>query len=978
MITQINNQIENINKSLEWIKKNKPQDYDQKFLQFVEERRKLRRLKAAKQDNPAIAAYGISQVGKSYLMNCLLQKNGERFMIDGDGIRYNFIEEMNPKTSDTEATGVVTRFTSFNNNEDRYSSEYPILMRCLSVADIIMVISDGYYYDIHDYTTYSDDEIKQFITDFRNHYQMMPIINASPITADDILDIKEYFSKHINNAQCFLHTGFFDVLALFVNRIPPTDWENVFSVLWHQSPYQNKLFTKMLDTLAKLQYNEFVYLPTQSMLHGGENENTIMSVQCLNGLFNSSPQYFTNAYLRHDNSYTKVSDLTKSEICAVCSEIIVKVGNEYLENINCYNLANINDHNVIKILSKGRSIVRNEFGDDVIEVKTDTLRVNDLLDFPGARSRKKELLETLEKDSVLVNVLLRGKVAYLFNLYNESRRINILLYCHHAAQNEVNDIPLLLSDWIKNYVGDTMEKRKKTIELTAGISPLFYIGTKFNMDMALKGEEIENSINGLNGRWKARFEKVLYHQCFNADGSFDSEKNLQFLNWTEPGQCFSNSYVLRDFKFSYNPSRLYENEKTKEKKMILPETFYNDLRNTFCSNEHVKRFFPNPELSWDVAASIDNDGALFIIEQLAKVANCMNKLRDEQFGAILSKSTRKVLDVMNDYHISTNVDELLECNIRKAKAIFREMDFTCNSDNYYFGNLIQALQITEPESYKIVHKVIESPEIIGTVNDFKDYEIIRSSCENSGFPIETAKDDAEKWQCIIKTYGFKTQSDAEEFLITKHIDIKKLFTGSFKRKLNSCVIADAVYNYWCTKIKSVDFLHEFTADGNFDSAIMTSLVDQMISVSKTINVVDRMAKLISDYVNVIDIHTANKNLISDMLADVIQDFVLDFGYEFLSNEDRTKAKNVCKNWNIPAFNFIERELPGTIGEPELTALFNDMSTNPKSLLPSFEDNYHKWLEFMFISFVSNLEIPDFDREANLVLEELLKKIKIAS
>lgn len=54
-----------------------------------------------------------------------------------------------------------------------------------------------------------------------------------------------------------------------------------------------------------------------------------------------------------------------------------------------------------------------------------------------------------------------------------------------------------------------------------------------------------------------------------------------------------------------------------------------------------------------------------------------------------------------------------------------------------------------------------------------------------------------------------------------------------------------------------------------------------------------------------------------------------------------------------------------------------MSTNPKALLPSFEDNYHKWLEYMFISFVATLEIPDYDPEANMVLEVLLKKIKVA-
>ena len=99
--------------------------------------------------------------------------------------------------------------------------------------------------------------------------------------------------------------------------------------------------------------------------------------------------------------------------------------------------------------------------------------------------------------------------------------------------------------------------------------------------------------------------------------------------------------------------------------------------------------------------------------------------------------------------------------------------------------------------------------------------------------------------------------------------------------------------------------------------------------------------------------------------------------ETILGDEKASAKKVCQNRKIPAFNFIEKEIPEIVDETGLTALFNEMSTNPKALLPSFEDNYHKWLEYMFISFVATLEIPDYDPEANMVLEVLLKKIKVA-
>ena len=964
MVQNIKSQIENINKSLEWIKSNKPEDYERKFLQLIEERRKLRKLTLAAQDNPAIAAYGVSQVGKSYLMNCMLQKDGNPFLLEADGKEYNFIEEMNPKTKNTEATGVVTRFSSFKKDAQKYSKEYPILMKCLSVSDIILILCEGYYNDIGDFTTLSEEEIEQSSNEIFEKYINMPI-QSSVILPDDILKIKAYFIKHLNNAQAFRHkASFFDKLAFVVEHIPMNQWVDVFSILWNRSEYQTKLFVKMLNTLTKFQYAEYVYLPAQALLHNGINEDTIMSVQCLNELFIENPKYFTDAYLKNgNNSFVKVEHLTKSEVCAVCAEVIVKIGDKYLDNSNSYCFDNITDSRVKSLLTTEK-------------VEMSLLNDNDMLDFPGARSRKKELLRTLKGDDILINVLLRGKVAYLFNMYNESLLINILLYCHHGEKNEVTDVPHLLNDWIRNYVGETMEKRRRTLELTGNISPLFYIGTKFNMDMEYSTESIANGINALSGRWHQRFYKTLYQECFNADGSLDKEDVKIFLNWTRQGECFKNSYVLRDFKYS-GPlaSKLYDKEKTIEKEMLIPQDYYDNLRTTFCESEYVKRFFENPELSWDVAASIDNDGTLYIIEQLSKVASRMYVTRENQFKDRLEESSSRIYKVMEGYHISTDVDEILEDNIKKACAIFREMDFTCNTDNYYFGHLLQALQLTEASSYKVIHQVMQSPEINGKVNDFKDYELIRNSCKNAGYLIDACDSISDKWQCLINTYKFNSRAEAEEFLSRKNVSPEKLFTGSYKRKINSCIIADAVFDKWNSAIKSVDFFNEFTDENGFDITIMGNLVEDISLTAESINLRDVMAESIAEYVNVVNIHTANVSLLADILASKINDFVIDFGYSYLSAEDKANARQICQRRALPAFNYIEKELPVVFEEADLTEMFNQLSSSPQALLPSFEDNFNKWKEFMIISFIAHLNVPDFDHEANQVLAELLHKIK---
>ncbi len=960
MITKIADQIENINKSLDWIKKNKPQDYDQKFIQLIELRRTLRKVLSASYNNPGIAAFGKSQVGKSYLISCLLQDNGKPFMVKAGNELHNFVYKINPPSDNgggKESTGVITRFSSFNRAPDRYSEKFPVLVKTFSVTDLLLVLADSYFNDFGDYVVIDEDEINTISQKWNEKYSNSAIVSNSPIKADDILFLKYYFNKYIHHAHTLNKTSLFNHLTMLIERIPVSDYPNVFSCLWNNETNFNNVFTRLLTTLSTFGFAEYIYLPIEAVLHKDVKENTIMSVQCLKQLFEESKTHTSDVYIKKGDDFVKcATNMPKSELCAICSEVVFKIEESFLSSTQSYAWENMD------------ASVQNKVNHNPIELKM--LRTNDLLDFPGARSREAERLSKLSSSTVM-DFFLRGKVAYLFNKYNEEMFINILLYCHHNKDNDVTYLYSLLESWVHNYVGKTPSERKRKIEI-AHKSPLFYIGTMFNLDMELQPGKVESeqTEETIDQTWIGRFETILNRQCFHR------ETTDWVKNWTEDGDDFKNSYVLRDYKFS---EKIYNGftEEGKETSRRISDVFYDKMRSSFIKDQYVQNLFQNPDIAWDAAASMNNDGALYILENLADVAAQMDKTREEDFAKVLNGVSSKLYDIMHDYHQSNDVEEILEGNIRKAKAIFREMDFTCNTDNYYFGHLIQALQITEPECYKVVHKVMQSSEIIGKVNDFKDYEIIRSSCKNSGYPIETAKEDTDKWQCIMNTYGFSTQSDAEEFLIHKHIDIQKLFSGTFKRKLNSCVIADAVYNHWCTKIKSVDFINEFSNEDNFDSSIMTNLIEQMVLTSGTLNIADRMAGLISDYVNVIDIHAANESLISDILADVIQDFVLDFGFEYLSDEEKASAKKVCRNRNIPAFHFIEKEMPKIVDEADLTTLFNEMSTNPKALLPSFEDNYHKWLEYMFISFVATLEIPDYDPEANMVLEVLLKKIKVA-
>ena len=138
MATDTQKRIDQINESLAWIYKYRPDHFDQRFLQLVECRKVLKKIAAAEVNNPGIAAFGKSQVGKSYLISCLLQDNGKPFLVRAGDKVYNFVFNINPPSEEgggRESTGVVSRFSSFKRNPDAYHPDFPVLVKTFTIVE---------------------------------------------------------------------------------------------------------------------------------------------------------------------------------------------------------------------------------------------------------------------------------------------------------------------------------------------------------------------------------------------------------------------------------------------------------------------------------------------------------------------------------------------------------------------------------------------------------------------------------------------------------------------------------------------------------------------------------------------------------------------------------------------------------------------------------------------------------------------------
>lgn len=951
--------IENIGISLRTLKSFKPEAYAQQFLQLVDCRRRLRTMQTAAENNPGIAAFGKSQVGKSYLINCLLQDKGKHFMVKSNNDEYDFVLHINPPSEEgggRESTGVVSRFSSFKRRPDIYSQQYPVLVKTFSLTDIILILADSYYNDSDHDQLLSEDEVDSLATNLIEQYGNNQPIASPVIAADDVLYMKEYFMHHIKRASVFYQKPFFDKLAFVVENIMPTDYITVFGKLWKDNPNMTRLYKKLYDILKRINFAPYIYLPIGAVLHEGIRENTIMSVQCLKELLDQKgSSRTTDVYIMEDGKVIPCDkSVPKSHVCAICSEVIYKIEESFLSSTSRYDMRGIPDETKQRIRQ------------DEIQMKM--LQDNDLLDFPGARSRLKTKIETLDEDDVLLNCYLRGKVAYLFNKYNEDKIINILLYCHHNKDNDVSDLYLMLEDWVNNYVGKTPEERRRKIDAT-GLSPLFYIGTMFNLDMTVgPGIDADTiSDKAIDQRWLGRFHTVVNNQCFHRD-------EVQWVrNWTREGENFNNSYVIRDYAYSGEKTGLYRGfrETGKEQSMIMSQAYYNRMRDTFINNEHVRTLFRDPAVAWDLTASIGNDGALYIMENLATVAQRMMNSREQDFIEARKHIMERVYTIMKGHYVSDDTSEILEANIRKADAIFRDIEFTCEASPDYFGHLIQALQLSESNCYNIIHKLIPNlTSIVVGDSHIKDYQLIRRRCNN----FEGAETEEEKWKILISSYRFSNRDEAYAYLQARGIETDKLFAGSHIKRTNSAIITDQLLTQWKNALDDQQFQNAFGGEGRVDPISLTALIDCIKSSANDLGLAEKIENEISQYTDISNTNDINSSLVADIIATTVSDFVTDFGYSYLSPKQIESARRVAKEHNLPCFDWIERERQEEYDEDQLTELFDRILKSSDKHTEAYKAHLQSWIEYLYIAYIAHLNVPNINREFNDKLKQILKEL----
>ena len=932
MIQDIDNHINIINDSLKWAHEFGKDSFPTE--QFKEYRRKLKKIRKALIGNCSAAAYGESQVGKSYLMSSLLSSSDHPFVIENNGREYSFIDELNPSGGNNtkiESTGVITRFTV---KKDSTHNGNRIKILNLSVVDIILLLADSYYNDIKiDVSTaLSYDTINRELETLSTLWEGRQV-HHSIIIEDDIRDINDYIKDVIgNNAIAVYQSNFSKVISQVIQFIPYDKWIDVFGLLWNKNPEINRLFATLINAYKKLDFQQEVFVPFDTVL---KSKGTLLKIEWLDTVCGGSnetvsDEVYTDVY--DGEGHLIASNFNKGELSALISELTFELP---------------------------ESIARDR----------KFLRDMDLLDFPGARSREK--YKEKEISTVLPKMLRRGKVAYLFNKYSRSLQISSVLFCHHNDQKGEPTIGETINNWIEENIGSNPAERTKLLNLTNGISPLFFVATKFNIDLERNKSDKENDDDALDKHWH-RFDTV-FPEIIKPNSWLDDWVTVS--NGTT--SSFKGIYPLRDFYWSgknglfdgYSDGAVKSPEKSVHIHADYPD-YLDRLKESFLRNKFVRQHFSDPDATWNEVATLNNDGSRAIIRDLDAIATVLDQARRQRYLSQLESLKKEVVNSLQVFYEPEDTESKNKKVRLIAGDIRRSLQQTIAKDPAVFGRIIDSLMVNPEDLRNIAYDIIVCHT--DTPKDFSAVNFIRASAG-----IDLAESRATNIDKLLTYYILDSEEELVEYIKTQGFELEDVISREILT-LSSIgdVITKHIVDFW------IDHLN---AKAQTILAILPhadEVVFMLVNLFNKLNVRRSISSKITRYTEIFS-EAEQVNAISDFTALTLNNFVSTVGRQYMSDDEIDELKDKAQNCKLPVdfssagWDKVRKPQPLI----ETLKVFDESATivnqgridiNVLRRLP-FWNNFQRWENFVIIGLIYSSDISHCDPVCNEKVRTLIER-----
>lgn len=896
-----------LKQSSRWVKKNLSLEEQETMLNVIHETKaEVAVVNDIILTKPVFALFGISQVGKSYLVKFLLSQEGKSFDIElPNGEKIDFLLEINPKGGGTESTGVVSRFTI---NSQFIDPDYPIQVKLLNVKDLVLILCDSFFSDIMKLEYYpSIQDFNDHAAKFKEHAASSNTIQ-NDLTEDDIYCLKTYYKNYLERinpmASYVTKSSFWLEIAQIIERIDSSKWVALFGIFWANDTHFSSLFEKLINGLKNLSYNKVVYVTKSAILRG---QGKMLDVARVKGIFN--PEEFTPILLPDNQKL----DFNVFMLSALTSEISMPVSKEVANN---------------------KKFLQN----------------TDLLDFPGARSRKPFEKNDIRGD-MTPELLLRGKISYLFNKYSLNYEINNLLFCIKNWNNEVKEIPLLINDWIKRNVGETSEKRQQRIGEN-GTNPLFVVLTFYNQTMDYnKNSDQEN----LSEKWNNRFIKLFKEEAVTKANDWDE-------NWTKSEPNFKSFYPLRDIEFSTDIFDGYITEGKETKVKLERIDYYERLKQSFLDFPYVKSHFENPLDAWSASSTPNNDGTERIIRDLQPVANNLIKTKN-YINQLQELKTITIVNLKKHYK-TDDISEQRKVAIGEGLQIqnaLREL-FDTGSQ---FGAFLSKMYLINTEIYNYIHENYLPAS--SNHNPTRDEVIIRT------YDLDLTKSLDDNKEIIRVNQMFSSLEQVEDFLVDKDINLEKVLQNIHITAAS--ILVDGVIDIWKKRLDISNF-KEYANQG-LDLSVIKIINENLLQTFEIFEVRKELIYIFEKKTRMLKVSNDTDEYLASIITSYINDFVSNYGFNFMKEERKSQVLELAKNSQINTDALMQTSRQ--ISENNLCDLFEEDDTS-NALVVTYPaiDHYRSFVVKIQLILLSNCGFRKFDVEENKLLEDLIIKIEAIS
>lgn len=951
MQTIIDNAIEQINQGADWIIKNAKVDKKKSYKVLTKERRTLKKIKNATDNNTAVVLYGQSQCGKSHLASSLLSEDGKAMLVQDrmNSTTHEFLTDLNPKGSG-EATGIITRFTL--KAQDNISKEFPVHIKLMSLKDIVLMLCDGYYRDLVNRVPFQTDEILQLLEELRS--RSISTQRNHFITEDDICDIEDYF-KNCNISQDLYYalsansTDYFGELSLIIEHLGEDDIIRSLCMFWNNDKVLSNTFIQLFKACDCLDFASDAYISFEDLYNSNK---TLLYV---NWLDLDDLTTMSRVCYKNSKGELQEANIAKAYLASICAEVVLEI-----------------------VPPQAGSSEKAGYLRSIMEKV-------DILDFPGARARGGIISSSGHMDIILR----RGKVGYYFNKYSSERVISSLLFCWEPDNFEAKPMESVLRNWIDVAIGRDPKERSAYMEGMA-VPPLFFVGTKFNMHLQSQTDDKPGNTNALNTRWKKWFDEQLAKDIVGVpNGPSQNDNYMWFESWTEHEEKFNNCYLLRDFRYSTNIYEGWTEQTCKEGKR-LPEKyegFYRELRDSFVNYPFVKNHFKNAASLWDEASESNCDGSLPIARNLALIVGKIADAAKAKNLRDISESVSNIVIELKKHYYSTDTEEALKKALGSAARLQASLDIAFGRDPYYFGRFMKAVTITEYAVHEVFSDVFSKVYEAGNIGDYV-YIYMRAPDLKPGNSFD------ENLQILRMAYGFSNEDECRQYFEGNlKIDLEDLFRRSeFGLQSPSQMLAATLKTYWFDgwlRGSQREALCKMLDEGSFEE-----MVDMLHSLFVKYDVERRVAQTIHRYVDTFGVDVKElSEMIADICAEMINKFVLTVGYDYYSQEEGVveNLKEATSKHQIELnFHFVEAEaqqasnshiasVMAEMDDMERTRLMlmqpdgqsiDDLS----AVIPGFRQSC-RWRDLAKVGFVLTNDIPHYDVEANDRLGRIIEKCR---